>query len=143
MQRSRFGVALAAVLWIGTGASPATAESDNELRPRVQLVSSTSSGRTTQFRLRITNWQAFPLESLKGPALPPNPCRMQNAPERLWLEVFREDGQRASCLPVNARVVESFLFRDYDGSRPDVFVVLTDIKDGRSWKSSPVATSKR
>jgi hypothetical protein len=113
--------------------------------PKLEVVSAERPDRSSPaivFHLRIANSNQFPVEELPPQAkLPPNPCRMSNAPQRLWLEIFRIDGTRASCSPVMRRTLESFVFHDYNGDRPRIYVVLTDLKSGATWRSRPLDTS--
>jgi hypothetical protein len=111
--------------------------------PALVLLSSETLGdRAVEFHLHLRNWKDYPVEDLTARnALPPNPCRMSNAPQRVWLEIYRTDGSRAACMPVTKRTTASFSFRDYEGHHPDIYVVVTDIRDGASWRSQTLSTS--
>jgi hypothetical protein len=74
--------------------------------------------------------------------LPPNPCR-EKGRTRIALSVFGEDGKQiASCLKVaSAQALEapSFLIEKGKTVPEYVYIVLTDLKTGSTYKSNLVS----
>jgi hypothetical protein len=110
----------------------------------ISTVSGSGGGQFHQFNLRIANWKAFPVGRLTDPNPPPNPCKMPYAKARVWVELFRADGgAKVACAPVTDNALDFISFRDYQGTRPDVFAIVTDLKTGKTWKSQPVHTNDK
>jgi len=108
------------------------------LVPKLELIGVDNVGATKQFNLRITNWAQFPPGMFKSePNLPPNPCGQQKLGARLALKTVRlEDGTTLGCLPVTSpAALQSFSFRTYDGSHPEIYVMLIDVKTDTAYKS--------
>ena len=150
MTEMTFGVSLVAAAWIVTisaGAlqAPQTRAQEKAaaIVPRVELVATevARAPRATVHVLRIANSHEFPIEELKAAnPLPANPCKSSSAFTRLWLEIYRSDDSRAACIPLTKTTAAGFAFRDYLGTHPEIYVVLTDVKTGNSWKSALLRT---
>jgi len=112
------------------------------LVPKLELVSVNNAGTTKQFNLRITNWAQFPPGMFKSePNLPPNPCGQAKLGARLALKTVRQDGKTLACHPVTSpETLQSFGFRTYDGSNPEVYVILIDVKTDTTYKSKVFST---
>ena len=113
------------------------------LVPKLELIGVDNVGATKQFNLRITNWAQFPPGMFKSePNLPPNPCGQQKLGARLALKTVRQAvGTTLACHPVTSpETLQSFSFRTYDGSQPEIYVVLIDVKTNTTYKSKMFAT---
>lgn len=76
------------------------------------------------------------------PNLPPNPCGRPKLGARLALKTVRQqDGKTLACHPVTSpETLQSFGFRTYDGSDPEIYVILIDVKTDVSYKSKVFST---
>jgi hypothetical protein len=116
------------------------------LVPKLELVSVNNAGATKQFNMRITNWAQFPPGIFKSePNLPPNPCGQPKLGARLALKTIRnEDGKMLGCHVVTSpETLQNFGFRTYDGSHPEIYVILIDVKTDTSYKSSVLSTAAK
>ncbi len=81
-------------------------------------------------------------ELREGEKLPPNPCRLKEK-TRVVLSVFGEDGKQiASCLKIaSPQSLEepSFLVEKGKTVPEYIYIVLTDLKTGASYKSNLVS----
>lgn len=105
-----------------------------------------SQGATvTQYRLRITNYAAFP-DSLFEPAPTLPPCGTNTLASRTWAEIYDRFGRRVygHCGIVRNSGLTSLLFsRRGDVAGDDsVFVMLVDRKTGRSYRSNLVSLAR-
>jgi hypothetical protein len=116
------------------------------LFPKLELVSVNNAGTTKQFNMRITNWAQFPPGMFKSePNLPPNPCGQPKLGARLALKTVRkDDGKTLGCHPVTSpETLQSFGFRTYDGSHPEIYVILIDVKTDATYKSKVFSTAAK
>lgn len=116
------------------------------LVPKLELVSVDNVGTTKQFNLKITNWAQFSPGMFKSePNLPPNPCGQPKLGARLALKTVRqEDGKTLGCQPVTSpATLQSFGFRTYDGSDPEIYVMLIDVKTDTTYKSKAFAVKTK
>ncbi len=114
--------------------------------PKLELVSVDNAGTTKQFNMRITNWAQFPPGMFKNePNLPPNPCGQPKLGARVALKTVRQqDGKTLGCHPVTSpETLQSFGFRTYDGSNPEVYVILIDVKTDATYKSKVFSTAAK
>jgi hypothetical protein len=115
------------------------------LVPKLELLSIDKAGEAIkQFNIRITNWAQFPPELFKSePNLPPNPCGQPKLGARLALRTIRkEDGKNLGCNVVTSpENLQHFAFRTYDGSHPEIYVILFDVKTDKSYKSKVLSTA--
>ena len=97
--------------------------------------------------LTVTNRDKFAAKMFEisaGEKLPPNPCR-KKVKTRVVLSVFGEDGKKiADCLAVASKAAleaPAFLIEKGASIPEFVYVVLTDLKTGSTYKSNLVSPS--
>ncbi len=116
------------------------------LVPKLELVSVANAGTIKIFNIRVTNLAEIPAELFKTePNLPPNPCHETKPAPRLWLNIVdAHKGGTFGCKVVtSAQILKLFSFRTYKGEIPEIFVILTDLKTGTSYKSRALSTATK
>src|SRR5437016_1698398 len=111
-------------------AKPLPTPSNGVLIPRLKLVRIDGSDPTKQFNIGIANWDKFPPELLKtDPSLPLNSCDYKKLHARLTVTLIRkDDGKSLGCDAITAPATDTFSFRTYDGTNPDIYAIFLDLR---------------
>jgi hypothetical protein len=127
-------------------AKPPPTASNGVLIPKLELVNIDNAGPTQQFNIKITNWAKFPPELFKKePNLPPNPCGQGNLHAPAAFKVIRKaDGKTVGCKVVASQEdLQTVSFRTYDGTKPEIYLLLIDLKTNTVYKSKALLTTQK
>jgi hypothetical protein len=91
------------------------------------------------------NWDKIPAQWFQpapdSPVLPPNPCRQQYTPTRMFLILHSEDGKLKQCRSLTSKEDFYFLLEKGKPIPEFVYVEVTDRTNGLKFKSNLVSPS--
>jgi hypothetical protein len=126
-------------------AKPLPTPSNGMLIPKLKLVRIDGTDPTKQFNIGIANWDKFPPEVFKpDSSLPPSSCDFKKLHARLSVTLIRkDDGKSLGCAVVTAPATDTFSFRTYDGTNPEIYAIFLDLKTGTKYKSTSLSTATK